>query len=59
MSKKPTLISKKKTDQHRIKPSKKTVDFILSYAKSIRAKKNESNQFFFVFSKLIYLFFYF
>ena len=31
MSKKPTLISKKKTDQHRIKPIKKTVVFILSF----------------------------
>ena len=59
MSKKPTLISKKKTDQHRIKPSKKTVDFILSYAKSIRAKKKMKAISFFVFSKLIYLFFYF
>ena len=49
MSKKPTLISKKKTDQHKIKPSKKSVDFILSYAKSIRAKKNESNQSFLYF----------
>ena len=48
MSKKPTLISKK-TDQHRIKPSKKTVDFILSYAKSIRAKKMKAISFFLYF----------
>lgn len=49
MSKQPTIISEKKTGQHKIKPSKKTVDFILSYAKSIRAKKNGSSQFFFYF----------
>ena len=49
MSKKPTLISKKKLDQHKIKPSKKSVDFILSYAKSIRAKKSGSSHFFLYF----------